>query len=222
MSTARGQCAFGQEVGTGTGRSAPDITTSTPALSPYTPRPPLSPPDGLVVWRVALARTHTRVALCPVSRTQLGWVSAFNPLGGARSLSRKACIHLRPRKAVGFVSGCVTDCGPRGQTDGLDWQQLTTTNLLLPCTALPHPVCSPLSSTTVSWTWPTLFYIGSKTNISPRELCPPFSFSLRTCMISVSLSLSLSIRTSLRSIDVTFSRYDLEMCVHRSRVELRG
>lgn len=74
----------------------------------------------LVVWRVALARTHTRVALCPVSRTQLGWVSAFNPLGGARSLSRKACIHLRPRKAVGFVSGCVTDCGPRGQTDGLD------------------------------------------------------------------------------------------------------
>lgn len=64
----------------------------------------------------ALARTHTRVALCPVSRTQLGWVSAFNPLGGAPSLSRKACIHLRPRKAVGFVSG-----GPRRtdrRTDG--------------------------------------------------------------------------------------------------------
>lgn len=101
-----------------------------------------------------------------------------------------------------FVSGCVTDCGPRGQTDGLDWQQLTTTNLLLPCTALPHPVCSPLSSTTVSWTWPTLFYIGSKTNISPRELCPPFSFSLRTCMISVSLSLSFSFHSDV----VTFHR----------------
>lgn len=76
----------------------------------------------------ALARTHTRVALCPVSRTQLGWVSAFNPLGGGRSLSRKACIHLRPRKAVGFVSGCnrlrtTADQAVDRQTDG--WTGLT-------------------------------------------------------------------------------------------------
>lgn len=65
----------------------------------------LQPPPPPRFFDRALARTHTRVALCPVSRTQLGWVSAFNPLGGAPLLSRKACIHLRPGKAVGFVSG---------------------------------------------------------------------------------------------------------------------
>lgn len=93
----------------------------------------------------ALARTHTRVALCPVSRTQLGWVSAFNPLGGVRSLSRKACIHLRPRKAVGFVSGCnglrtTTDqARTDGRTDG--WTGLTAADYHLDQpTILPtHP-----------------------------------------------------------------------------------
>lgn len=93
----------------------------------------------------ALARTHTRVALCPVSRTQLGWVSAFNPLGGVRSLSRKACIHLRPRKAAGFVSGCnglrtTTDqARTDGRTDG--WTGLTAADYHLDQpTILPtHP-----------------------------------------------------------------------------------
>lgn len=124
------------------------------------PCTPASPP---VVS--ALARTHTRVALCPVSRTQLGWVSAFNPLGGVRSLSRKACIHLRPRKAVGFVSGCnglrtTTDqARTDGRTDGrMDW---TDSSWLPPRPTyysphppyhLPHPVCSPLSSSPTSWT----------------------------------------------------------------------
>lgn len=104
-------------MGTGTERLAPDITVSHLLL----PRSSLPPP------LTVLARTHTRVALCPVSRTQLGWVSAFNPLGGAPSLSRKACIHLRPRKAVGFVSGWNeprrTDRRTDGQTDG--WTGLT-------------------------------------------------------------------------------------------------
>jgi len=80
-------------VGTGTERPAPDITVP----------PPLSPSSAFTsaVPSRARARTHTRVALCPVSRTQLGWVSAFNPLGGAPSLSRKACIHRRPPKGGG-------------------------------------------------------------------------------------------------------------------------
>lgn len=108
----------------------PDITVSLSLRR--RPRVSANPPRS---FDYALARTHTRVALCPVSRTQLGWVSAFNPLGGAPSLSRKACIHLRPRKAVGFVSGGPrrTDRRTNERTDGwTDWQQLTTssTNLL--------------------------------------------------------------------------------------------
>lgn len=144
MSTARGQYAVGQEVGTGTERLAPDITTSTSLLLAHQP---LLLHEAVAVVS-ALARTHTRVALCPVSRTQLGWVSAFNPLGGARSLSRKACIHLQPRKAVGFVSGCnglrtTTDqARTDGRTDGrMDWTGLTAADYHLdqPSILSTHP-----------------------------------------------------------------------------------
>lgn len=111
------------------------------------PLPPPSPPPPCSFDR-ALARTHTRVALCPVSRTQLGWVSAFNPLGGAPSLSRKACIHLRPRKAVGFVSGWN---GPR--TDGrMDWTDSSWLPVRPTYSIYNLQLFSPVSSSSTSWT----------------------------------------------------------------------
>lgn len=149
-----------------------------------------------------LPRTHTRVALCPVSRTQLGWVSAFNPLGGARSLSRKACIHLRPRKAVGFVSGCnrlrtTTDqAGTDGRTGltAADYHLGQPTVPQPPCNLLLAPLLSPSPA---SWTCPCYSYIGFKTNILLEN-----SANISTFAISLSVDSRLLLGGSRCSFDL--------------------
>lgn len=78
------------------------------------------------------------------------------------------------------------------------------------CRPLPFPGLSQRSPTSVPRQTSLL---ENSAHLSPSLFVCVWSQSLSLSLLS--LSLFLSTGTSLRSIDVTFSRYDLEMCVYR-------
>lgn len=220
VSTARGQCALGQEVGTGTGWSAPDITTSTPALSLHTKASSLSSRWAGGVEGRARAHTYTSRALSGLSdaiRVGLG----LQPPWGC-PLAKQKSVYPPPTSKGGGV--CVWLCNGLRTTRTDGWTGLTAADYHQPTTPLHRPTTSGLLSSVVHYRFldlaNALLHRFQDKHLSQRTLptfllLSSYVYDLNRSPSLFSLSLFLSTGTSLRSIDVTFSRYDLEMCVYR-------